>query len=80
MDMENIIDDLKPEPEANMSTRYSLAELMKDPHRPLTSDQWNNFDRYMLMENEGRPASDVDITPGVDRAVAEINEKGTYWW
>jgi hypothetical protein len=59
---------------------YDLEYLLKNPNTPLTVDQWNNFDDYyMRMINDDKPASEVDIGPGVTRRIKEIQEKGTYW-
>jgi len=62
-----------------MAKKYDLDELLKTPHKPLTKDQWNNFDRYMRMTNDDKSAAEVDIGPAVDREIARIKRKGAYW-
>jgi hypothetical protein len=58
---------------------YDLNMLLKTPKKRLTRDQWNNFDRYMHMINDDKPASDVDIGPAIKRDIAQIRRKGSYW-
>jgi hypothetical protein len=65
---------------APATQEYSLEYFLKNPNTPLTVDQWNNFDDYyMRMENDDKPADEVDIGPGVERRIKEIDEKGTFW-
>jgi len=62
-----------------MTKKYDLDELLKTPNKPLTRDQWNNFDRYMRMTNDDKSAAEVDIGPAVNREIARIKRKGVYW-
>lgn len=62
-----------------MGKEYSLAELFKNPKKPMTKKQWNNFGKmYMGMTNDDKLAADIDIGPAVKRRIQEIREKGTY--
>ena len=61
-----------------MAGKYDLDELLKTPDKPLTKDQWNNFDRYMRMTNDDKSAADVDIGPAVKRIVNRIRRQKTY--
>jgi len=63
-----------------MDRKYDLKELLENPHRPLTGEQYGNFDKYMAMTNDDKSARDVDIGPAIDELVREINEKKNYWW
>jgi hypothetical protein len=59
---------------------YDLADLLKDLDRPLTVDQWNNFDDYyMRMTNDSKSAADVDIGPATERYSKKLRETGSYW-
>jgi hypothetical protein len=62
-----------------MGRKYNLDDLLKTPDRPLTRDQWNNFDRYMRMTNDDKSAAGVDIGPAVDKIVRRIKRNKTYW-
>jgi len=62
-----------------MAKKYDLDDLLKTPDKPLTRDQWNNLDRYMRMTNDDKSAAEVDIRPAVDREIARIKRKGSYW-
>jgi hypothetical protein len=65
---------------AEAAPKYDLEYLLKNPRAPLTADQWNNFDDlFMRMENDDKPASEVDIGPAVRKRMKEIDEKGTFW-
>jgi hypothetical protein len=58
----------------------TLEELWKNPNSPLTVEEWNNFDKIMRMTNDDKPASEVDIGPGIRKDIREIRRRGTYWW
>jgi len=60
-----------------LAKKYDLDELLKTPDRPLTRDQWNNFDRCMRMSNDNKSADEVDIEPEVNRVVTRIRRKKT---
>ncbi|MCL2688974.1 MAG: DCN1-like protein [Chitinispirillia bacterium] len=62
-----------------MSKKYDLDELLETPDKPLTRDQWNNFERYMAMTNDDKPASEVDINAAIKRDIEDMRRKGTYW-
>lgn len=65
---------------AEKAELYDLDDLLAHPDRPLTKEQWNNFDRYMRSPNNDKSAAEVDIAPAVKKAVAEIRSKKSYWW
>jgi hypothetical protein len=58
----------------------TLDELLENPASPLTREEWNGFREIMLETNDDRPAHEVDIGPAVQRDIAEIKAKGSYWW
>jgi hypothetical protein len=62
-----------------MSRKYDLDNLLKTPDRPLTMNQWNNFDRYMRMTNDDKSAADVDIEPAINKIANRIRRNKTYW-
>jgi len=62
-----------------MVNKYDLDELLETPEKPLTRDQWNNFDRYMRMTNDDKSAADVDIGPAVERDIRSMRRKGSFW-
>jgi len=57
--------------------KYSLEDLLEAPDRPLTPDEWNNFDRYMRMTNGDKSAADVDIGSATKRIVSRILQRKT---
>jgi hypothetical protein len=63
-----------------MGSKYNLDELLETPGKPLTMEQWNNLDLYMRDSNDDKSAAEVDIAPGVERAIAEIRRKKSYWF
>jgi len=62
-----------------MANGYDLDELLKTPDKPLTRDQWNNFDRYMRMTNDDKSAAEVDIGHAVERDIRSMRRKGSFW-
>jgi hypothetical protein len=52
---------------ANTAQR-DLADLLKDPYRPLTPEEEEHFDEYMSFKNHSESAADISLT----NAVAEI--------
>jgi hypothetical protein len=66
--------------EAVTPPKYDLEELLKSPRRPLTEEEFDNFDRYMRFSNDDKPASEVDIDDAVDYIVKKIDENGICWW
>jgi hypothetical protein len=63
-----------------MGTKYDLDKLMADPYKPLTREQYENFDKYMAMTNDDKPASEVDLTDAVEELIEEMDVKGVCWW
>ena len=59
---------------------YDLKELLMSPNRPLTKEQYGDFDKYMAMTSYDKSAKDVDISLAIDELVMEINERKSYWW
>jgi len=60
--------------------KYDLTELMANPDKPLTREQYENFDKYMTMAESEKSASEVDITGAVADLIVEMNAKGVCWW
>jgi len=52
---------------------YDLAELLKNPTKPLTKEQLEHFDEYMAFRNHDVPASDVDISDAVEDIIANMD-------
>jgi|TergutMp193P3_1026864.scaffolds.fasta_scaffold783585_1 hypothetical protein len=63
-----------------MAQKYDLDELLANPDKPLTREQYENFEKYMAMTNDDKPASEVDINHAVDEIIEEMNTKGVCWW
>jgi len=63
-----------------MTEKYDLNELLANPDAPLTREQFENFDRYMAMTNDDKPANDVDITDTVMEIAGEMRANGICWW
>jgi hypothetical protein len=63
-----------------MPEKYDLAEALKNHDKPLTKEQFENFDRYMAMTNDDKSADEVDIGPAIEARIREIDKLGTYWW
>jgi hypothetical protein len=64
----------------NAPSEWDFDELLDHPNRPLTKEQWNNFDRFLREPNDDKSAADVDIGPEVEKVIAEIERKKSYWW
>jgi len=60
--------------------KYDMAELLKNPARPLTKEQYENLDKYLRPTNDDKSAKDVDIGGAVDELIAEMDANGSYWW
>jgi len=56
-----------------MSIRYSLKDLPDD--RPLTRDEYLNFDRYMTFANHDKSAKEVNISEAISEIVANLDER-----
>ncbi|MCL2329657.1 MAG: hypothetical protein FWC39_14260 [Bacteroidetes bacterium] len=62
-----------------MGENYDLRELLKNPHTPLTKEQYENWDKYLKFTNDDKTAADVDISTGIAERIKEIESSGTYW-
>ena len=63
-----------------VARKYNLAELLRNPDRPLTKEQYENLDKYLRPTNDDKSAKDVDIGVAVDELIADMDENGSYWW
>jgi oligoendopeptidase F len=61
------------------ATKYDLAELLKNPRKPLTREQFENFDKYLRFTNDDKSAKDVDISDAADDIIERINKNGVCW-
>jgi len=50
-----------------------LADLLKDPTRPLTLEEEEHFDEYMSFKNHSVSAADVSLTDTVDEVLSDID-------
>jgi hypothetical protein len=62
-----------------MPEKYDLAEALKNHDKPLTKEQFENFDKYMAMTNDDKSADEVDISRSIARRIEEIDRLGTFW-
>ncbi|MCL1945821.1 MAG: hypothetical protein FWF51_01530 [Chitinivibrionia bacterium] len=62
-----------------MKQNYDLGVLLKNPDKPLTKKQYENFHLYMKFTNDDKSAKDVDIGPAINERCKEIDAKKTYW-
>lgn len=62
-----------------MKQNYDLEGLLKNPDKPLTKEQYENFHLYMRFTNDDKSAKDVDISQAIDERCKEIDAKNTYW-
>jgi len=63
-----------------MKQKYDLGELLKNPHKRLTKEQYENWDKYISQGNDDKSADDIDIGDAVEKRCREIQERGTYVW
>lgn len=56
-----------------VAQKYDLAELMKNPMKPLTQEQLDHFEEYMAFTNHDVPASEVDISEAVKDIIANLD-------
>jgi hypothetical protein len=63
-----------------MAEKYDLAEALKNHDKPLTAEQFENFDRYMALTNDDKSADEVDIGRAAREIIEEMNKKESYWW
>jgi len=52
---------------------YDLAELLKTPKKPLTKEQREHFDEYMVFKNHDISASEVDLTEAAAEVMANFD-------
>jgi hypothetical protein len=63
-----------------LEKKYDLDELLKNPNKPLTKSQYENFHKYMRPVNNDKSAKDVDLSKGAEKIIRRIKRNGTYWW
>jgi len=63
-----------------MSEKYDLDELLENPGKPLTDEQFKNWRNYMALTNDDKSASEVDISDRVAELCEEMDRRGTYCW
>ncbi|MDR2694085.1 MAG: hypothetical protein LBB74_07715 [Chitinispirillales bacterium] len=50
-----------------------LADLLKNPSRPLSQEEEEHFDEYMSFKNHSKSAADVNLTDTVKEVVSDID-------
>jgi len=63
-----------------MANKYDLREILKNPNKPLTKEQYENWDKYLRPTNDDKSAKDVDIGTAVDEIIAEMDKNKSYCW
>jgi hypothetical protein len=57
---------------ANTAQR-DLADLLKDPYRPLTPEEEEHFDEYMSFKNHSESAADISLTDTVAEVLSDLD-------
>ncbi|MDR0304355.1 MAG: hypothetical protein LBH98_06265 [Chitinispirillales bacterium] len=61
-----------------MQQEYDLGELLKNPDKRLTKEQYENWNKYISQGNDDKSANEVDISAAINKRCEEIRERGTY--